>query len=88
MLDGPGKSALTDQQRLSRHAASQRYTRIRALMTRLLAPDLNGNSSSSAAYPSPAPSRCKRTSDSGSTVWLTVPGLPHGNSLLMARAGK
>jgi hypothetical protein len=35
---GPGMRALTDQQRLGKDAADQRYTRIRALMTRLLPP--------------------------------------------------
>jgi hypothetical protein len=35
---GPGMRALIDQQRLSKDAADQRYTRIRALMARLLPP--------------------------------------------------
>jgi len=35
---GPGMRALIDQQRLTKDAADQRYTRIRALMARLLPP--------------------------------------------------
>jgi uncharacterized protein (DUF2342 family) len=34
--DGPGMLALIDQQRLGKEAADQRYTRIRALIARLL----------------------------------------------------
>lgn len=35
---GPGMQSLIDQQRLSQDAAQQRYTRIRALIARLLPP--------------------------------------------------
>jgi hypothetical protein len=36
--DGPGMRALIDQQRLSKDAADQRYTRIHALIARLMQP--------------------------------------------------
>ncbi|HUB37258.1 MAG TPA: hypothetical protein VMA72_00240 [Streptosporangiaceae bacterium] len=43
---GPGMRALIDQQRLSKDAADQRYTRIRALIARLLPPSEATSSSS------------------------------------------
>jgi len=36
--NGPGMQALTDQQRLSKNAADRQYTRIRALIARMLPP--------------------------------------------------
>jgi len=46
--NGPGMQALTDQQRLSKDAADRRYTWVRALMARLLTPNLSTDSSRSA----------------------------------------